>query len=92
MFASERSIKKVWRIYIMLFSSLSAFLSVFAPLAVLIFFGIIFEDRLVEIEQRIFKRIRKQLSSKKRKNAAPAKRTAAVKAAGQKRGQFRRAA
>lgn len=76
----------------MLFSSLPVFLSVAIPLAVLVFFGILFEDRLVKIEQRFFCHVKKQFSSKKRKNSARSKKTAAIRPAMQKREQFRRVA
>lgn len=76
----------------MLFSSLPVFLSVAIPLAVLVFFGILFEDRLVKIEQRFFCRVKKQFSLKKRKNSARSKKAAAIRPAMQKREQFRRVA
>lgn len=42
-----------------IYETMGGFLSVFLPLATLIFFGIIYEDVLVRYEQRLLKKIRK---------------------------------
>lgn len=44
-----------------IYETMSGFLSVFLPLATLIFFGIIYEDVLVRYEQRVLKKIRKAI-------------------------------
>lgn len=76
----------------MLFSSLPVFLSVIVPLSVLVLFGIIFEDRVIRFEQKLFCRIKRQFFSKKRKSAARSKRASAVRPTVQKREQFKRVA
>ena len=53
----------------MFFSSLPAFVSVYIPLVLLGFFGIIFEEHIAEAEQRLFKKIKRALRAKKRKAA-----------------------
>ena len=85
-------LKRVWRIYIMLFSSLPAFVSVYIPLVILGFFGIIFEKRIAEAEQRLFKKIKRAVRAKKRKAAVRAKRSVSTRPAAQKREQLKRAA
>ncbi len=42
-----------------IYETMSGFLSVFLPLATLIFIGIIYEGELVRYEQRVLKKIRK---------------------------------
>lgn len=76
----------------MLFSSLPVFLSVFIPLSLLGLVGIIFEDRLVKFEQRIFRQIKRKLRSKKRKAAACSKQYRPARGVSQKREQLRRVA
>lgn len=76
----------------MLFSSLPAFCSVYIPLVILGFFGIIFERRIAEAEQRLFKKIKRAVRARKRKAAVRAKRSAGTRPAEQKRGQLKRAA
>ena len=51
----------------LVYETMSGFLSVFLPLATLIFFGIIYEDRLVQYERRVLKKIRNTVM-KRRKN------------------------
>ena len=51
----------------LVYETMSGFLGVFLPLATLIFFGIIYEDRLIQYEQRVLKKIRNTVT-KRRKN------------------------
>ena len=88
---NQPNLKRVWRIYIIFFSSLPAFISVYIPLVVLGFFGIIFEERIAEAEQKLFKKIKRALRAKKRK-AARAKRAVNTRPAAQTRETLRRAA
>ena len=53
-----------------IYETMSGFLSVFLPLATLIFFGIIYEDRLIRYEQRVLKKIRKAIRQWKKKESA----------------------
>ena len=53
-----------------IYETMGGFLSVFLPLATLIFFGIIYEDRLVRYEQRVLKKIRKAIRQWKKKESA----------------------
>lgn len=49
-----------------IFESLPAFVSVYIPLVVLGFFGIIFEERIAEAEQRLFRKMRRKMRAKVR--------------------------
>ena len=51
----------------LIYETMGGFLSVFLPLAMLIFFGIIYEDRLIRYERRVLKKIRNTVM-KRRKN------------------------
>lgn len=51
----------------LVYETMSGFLSVFLPLATLIFFGIIYEDRLIWYERWVLKKIRNTVR-KRRKN------------------------
>ena len=53
-----------------IYETKGGFLSVFLPLATLIFFGIIYEDVLVRYEQRVLKKIRKAIRQWKKKESA----------------------
>lgn len=53
-----------------IYETMSGFLSVFLPLATLIFFGIIYEGELVRYEQRVLKKIRKAIRQWKKKESA----------------------
>ena len=54
----------------LVYETMSGFLSVFLPIATLIFFGIIYEDVLVRYEQRLLKKIRKAIRQWKKKESA----------------------
>lgn len=75
----------------MFFSSLPAFVSVYIPLVLLGFFGIIFEEHIAEAEQRLFKKIKRALRAKKRK-AARSKRAVNTRSAAQTHETLKRAA
>ena len=51
----------------LVYETMSGFLSVFLPIATLIFFGIVYEDRLIRYERRVLKKIRNTVM-KRRKN------------------------
>ena len=51
----------------LVYETMSGFLSVFLPIATLIFFGIVYEDRLIRYEHRVLKKIRNTVM-KRRKN------------------------
>ena len=54
----------------LVYETMSGFLSVFLPIATLIFFGIVYEDRLIRYERRVLKKIRKAVRKWKKTKSA----------------------